>query len=71
MVMGSSGARQSLPAAFVKHDTALGARCRLRRLGARLIRIVHDFLDLTIAMMVEMGSGFLFVHGYPDVYWLL
>ena len=71
MVMCGGGARQSLPAALVKHDSALGTRCRLRGLGARVIRIVHDFFDLTIKMMAAMGSGFLFIHGDSDFYRLL
>ncbi len=29
----------------------------------RLIRIMHDFVDLTITMMVAVGSQLLFAHG--------
>ncbi|MGH8711022.1 MAG: hypothetical protein ACREVA_06870, partial [Burkholderiales bacterium] len=55
----------------MKHDAALGTRCRFRGLGARLIWIVHDFFDLTITMMVAIGPGFLFIHGDSDFYRLL
>jgi hypothetical protein len=71
MFMGGSGARQSLPTAFVKHDTARGALCWLLRLDSRLIRIMHNFVNLTITMMVAVGSGFLFAHGDAACYSLL